>query len=417
MIKFNKHQLDNGLTLIHHFDDTTPFVLVNTLYKVGARNESKDKTGFAHLFEHLMFGGSKNAKDFDIPLQEAGGSNNAFTNNDYTNYYDIVPKENIDVALFLEADRMVNLNINEKTLSVQQSVVIEEFKENYLNQPYGDIWHILREMVYETHPYQWPTIGLKTEHIADAKLSDVTSFYNTHYAPNNAILTIAGNVSFEDTLKRVNHFFNSIEKKKEKETTIPKEGVQLKPNRKTVERDIPINALYMVFKMPGRLEKDYYTADLLSDILSMGKSARLHKRLVKQEQVALQTDAYISGSIDTGMFVVEARIKEGIAIENVEEIIWEEINTLIESGVSDEELNRIKNKMITYLNFSENDLMSRGVGLSYFEMLGDANLINLQEATYEHLTSKEVVAFAKTFLQKEKSNVLYYLKKTSQSYS
>ncbi len=410
MIEFEECTLENGLTLIHHYDKTTPFVQVNVLYKVGAKDELSDKTGFAHLFEHLMFGGSKNAPNFDAPLQEAGGSNNAFTNNDYTNYYDVVPAENLEVALFLEADRMSNLNINEKTLNVQKSVVIEEFKENYLNQPYGDVWHIIREMVYEQHAYKWPTIGLNIEHIEKAHLNDVQEFYNQHYTPSNAILTIAGNVSYDEALEKTKKYFENIEKKSNVKGISIKEPIQTNRKEKTVVKPVPISNLYMVFKMPGRMEKGYLQADVLTDVLSMGKTSRLYRRLVKTEKKALQVDAYISGSKDTGMLVIEAKLIDRVRPEEVEAIIWEEIDQLIRNGVEQGELQRIKNKLITYMSFSENDLMSRAIGLSYFNMLGSTELFNKQVEAYEDIESKEIVDFVKEYLRKDKCSVLNYLK-------
>lgn len=410
MIEYSKEVLENGLTLIHHYDETTPFVVVNTLYKVGAKDEEESRTGFAHLFEHLMFGGSKHFKDFDKPLQEAGGENNAFTNNDYTNYYDTVPAINIEVPFALEADRMTHLNINKKSLDVQRKVVCEEFKENYINQPYGNVWHILREMVYEKHPYKWPTIGKELKHVEDATLEDVKAFYDLYYQPNNAILVVAGNMDKEKTIALTKNYFNDLKGNSlvhktfsEPEQTIAKE--------KTVYDDVPLNAVYIAFKMCDRLHPDFYVADVTSDILSNGNSSRLHQRLVKEAKAFVEIDAYITSSNDIGMFVFEGKVADGIDVQQATDLIWKEIKQIQLEKVNANELQKCKNKMLTYMNFSESSLLNRAISLAYYELLGNANMINDEEKNYDAVNEDRIRQFAQTTFAKEKSNTLFYLKK------
>ena len=412
MIDYSREVLDNGLTLIHHYDKTTPFVIVNTLYKVGAKHEDEHRTGFAHLFEHLMFSGSKHFADFDKPLQEAGGENNAFTNNDYTNYYDMVPAVNVETPMCLEADRIVNLNINKKSLNVQRKVVCEEFKENYINQPYGNVWHILREMVYEKHPYRWPTIGKELKHVEDATLEDVKAFYSKYYQPSNAILVLAGNIEKEQASKLAKTYFgeltgNAVEKRifEEPEQTIAKE--------KTVYEDVPLNAIYIAFKICDRLHPDYYASDVTSDILSNGTSSRLHQKLVKEEKAFVEIDAYITSSDDIGMFVVEGKITDGIELQKATDLIWAELKKMQEEKVNESELQKCKNKMLTYMNFSEASLLNRAISLAYYELLGNANLINEEEQQYDAVNAEHIQQFAQKTFTKERSNTLFYLKKES----
>lgn len=412
MIDYSREVLDNGLTLIHHYDKTTPFVIVNTLYKVGAKHEDEHRTGFAHLFEHLMFSGSKHFADFDKPLQEAGGENNAFTNNDYTNYYDMVPAVNVETPMCLEADRMVNLNINKKSLDVQRKVVCEEFKENYINQPYGNVWHILREMVYEKHPYRWPTIGKELKHVEDATLEDVKAFYSKYYQPSNAILVLAGNIEKEQASKLAKTYFgeltgNAVEKRifEEPEQTMAKE--------KTVYEDVPLNAVYIAFKICDRLHPDYYASDVTSDILSNGTSSRLHQKLVKEEKAFVEIDAYITSSDDIGMFVVEGKITDGIELQKATDLIWAEFKKMKEEKVNESELQKCKNKMLTYMNFSEASLLNRAISLAYYELLGNANLINEEEQQYDAVNAEHIQQFAQKTFTKERSNTLFYLKKES----
>lgn len=410
MIEFSKEIFDNGLTFLHHYDNTTPFVVVNTLYKVGAKHEDEHRTGFAHLFEHLMFSGSKHFPDFDKPLQEAGGENNAFTNNDYTNYYDTVPAANIEIPLCLEADRMTHLNINKKSLDVQRKVVCEEFKENYINQPYGNVWHLLREMVYKEHPYKWPTIGKELKHVEDATLEDVKNFYAKYYQPSNAILTISGNIELDKARELALKYFGAI-KGAPVATKIFTEPEQTEARVKTVHEDVPLNSVYVAFKMCSRLHPDYYVADVISDILSNGPSSRLHQRLVKEAKAFVEIDAYITGSDDIGMFVIEGKVAEQTDVADATELVWKEIAHLQDEYVNERELQKCKNKMLTYLNFSEASLLNRTINLASYELLGNAGWINEEEKNYDAVTPDCIRQFAQQTLTREKSSTLFYLKK------
>ena len=410
MIKFDKFVLDNQLTVIHHYDDTTPFVVVNTLYNIGAKHEKEDRTGFAHLFEHLMFGGTKLFPNFDHPLQEAGGENNAFTNNDYTNYYNVVPKENIEIALCLEADRMTKLDINPKSLDVQKKVVCEEFKEHYINQPYGDVWHLLRNMCYEKHPYQWPTIGKNLQQIEDATLDDVTQFYQQYYQPNNAILVIAGNIEKELAFELAKKYFDALSSNPVTHNTFD-EPEQEQAKSLTVHQKVPLSAFYLAFKVTEKKHKDFYTADTISDILSTGTSSRLYENLVKTKKLFVEIDAYITANNDVGLFIIEGKIASDIEMSVAEEAVWEELEKIKNQLIDDIEMQKIKNKMLTYMQFSEANLLNRAIALAYFQLLGDASQINTEVQKYEEVTPQQIQNFAKQYFTTERSNTLYYLKK------
>lgn len=407
-ISFEKKILANGLTVIHHSDTSTPFVVLNMLYKAGAKDEDENKTGFAHLFEHLMFEGTSNIPSFDEPLQEAGGENNAFTTNDYTNYYDIVPAINAELPFCMEADRMRHLKINKTSLKLQQKVVCEEFKETCINQPYGDVWHILRKLVYEKHPYQWPTIGKELSHIADATLEDVKYFYDKYYVPNNAILAVGGNITPEETYSLAEKWFGSLENMPLKHRVV-EEPEQKAAKKETVYASVPQDMIYVAFKMPDRLHPHYYTADVITDILSTGASSRLNQRLIKETRAFVQVDAYISGSNETGILVIEGRLAETTTLEKAEALIREELDKLMNELVQEKELRKAKNKMLTYMNFSDANLLNRISSLAYYEMLGDAGLINVEEEKYEAVTSEAIQSFAKAYLNESKSNTLLYL--------
>lgn len=410
MIHFSRSVLGNGLTVIHHHDQDTPFVVVNVLYKVGARDEEETRTGFAHLLNTSCSEGSKHAPSYDEPLQRSGGENNAFTNNDYTNYYSTVPANNAEISFWLESDRMQFLNINKRSLGVQRKVVIEEFKEHYINQPYGNVWHLLRNLVYRSHPYRWPTIGLNIEHIAGAGLEDVRAFYQKHYQPANAILVIGGNITKEEAIQQAEKWFGHIPSSP---VVRPdrKEPSQTEQRRLTVQESVPLNAIYMAFRNCDRRHPDYTTSDLVSDILSTGQSCRLYDRLVKKRQLFVQIDAYIDGAEEEGMFIIEGKLADGVTPEAAEEAIWNEIREMQQKPVPDLELRKVKNKAIAYIHFSDNDLLSRTISLAYYELLGDAADINREEEKVEAVTAKDVQTYCQNYLQPENSNILYYLKK------
>src|SRR6187402_2990584 len=341
MVKFNRFTLDNGLRVLVHEDNTTPMAVVNILYDVGSRDENPEQTGFAHLFEHLMFGGSVNVPSYDEPLQRVGGENNAFTSNDITNYYITLPSANLETAFWLESDRMLNLAFNEKSLETQRNVVIEEFKQRYLNQPYGDVWLKLRPMVYKKHPYLWDTIGKSIDHIAEAKMEDVKAFFNKHYNPQNAIMVVGGDVKTEDIKLLAEKWFGPILAGKKYNRNLPQEDEQHEERRQTVTAKVPLNDIYIAFQMESRRDSSYHVAELLSDILSRGNSSRLYRQLVQEKQIFSEVHAYMTGSMDKGMFVCEGKPLENISVEQAEAAIWEELEKIKAEIIPDDELTKV----------------------------------------------------------------------------
>lgn len=411
MIQINKHTLPNGLRIVHSKDDKTCMVAVNVLYNVGARDEQPDKTGFAHLFEHLMFGGSVNIPDFDGPVQLAGGENNAWTNNDMTNYYISLPTENMETAFWLESDRMLSLAFSQDSLDVQKNVVIEEFKQRNLNQPYGDVHAILREMAYKVHPYRWQTIGIDPQHIADATLDEVKAFFFKHYAPNNAILSVVGNVEFEEVLRLSEKWFAPIPYREIPEKNIPLEPIQTESRFKKVERNVPANAIYKVYQMPHRLHEDYQVCDLISDLLSNGNSARLYQALVKEHNLFSEINAYVSGDIDEGLFHVKGKPNEGVSMEVADDAITRELFKLIYEPISDYEMEKVKNKYESNKQFSELNYLNKATNLAYYELLSKAEDINLEVAKYRAVTVEDVKRIASVLFRPENCSTLYYCKK------
>lgn len=411
MIKFERFRLENGLTVIVHKDESTPIVAFNVLYDVGSRDEQSNKTGFAHLFEHLMFGGSINISKYDEPLQKVGGENNAFTNNDFTNYYLTLPKQNIETAFWLESDRMLNLAFSKKSLEVQKNVVTEEFKQVFLNQPYGDAWLQLRPLAYKTHPYKWSTIGKEISHIQDAKMTDVKAFYKKYYNPNNAILTIAGDVNFEDIKSLCEKWFGNIPKGVEFNRNIPKEPRQFRARKKTLHRDIPVNAIYMAYHMCARLDSEYYATDLLSDILSNGDSSRLYQELVKTQQIFSEINAFITGDLDNGLFIITGKLTNGTSIAEAEKAIKRELKKLKNNFLKEEELVKVKNKLESTLIFSEMSILNKAMNLAHYELLGDAQLINLEIDNYLKVNIKDIRQQAKNIFKNSNCSTLYYLSK------
>lgn len=409
MIQFEKFKLKNNLTVIIHQDNSTPMACVNILYDVGARDEDESKTGFAHLFEHLMFGGSVNIPNYDEPLQLVGGENNAFTTNDITNYYCTVPAENLETAFWLESDRMLSLGFTEKSLEVQRSVVIEEFKQRYLNQPYGDVWLLLRPLAYTAHPYKWATIGKEISHIETATMDDVRSFFKKHYNPGNAIMVVAGNVDPENVKQLAEKWFASIEAGIKPKRNLPVEPKQTEARKLTVERDVPANALYKTYKMCARRDKEYHTIDIISDILSRGNSSRLYKTLVKDKQLFTDLNAYVMGDFDKGLFVVSGKISDGIKIEDAEKAVIEELEKLKTEAVLPDELQKCKNKIESTLTFSETDVLTKATNLAISELLGDADLINQEIDRYGEVTAEKIKEQANAILNESNCCTLYYL--------
>ena len=412
MIKFTKFTLANGLRVIVHRDESTPLACLNILYDVGARDENEEKTGFAHLFEHLMFGGSINIPNYDEPLQLVGGENNAFTTNDITNYYCTVPAANIETAFWLESDRMLSLAFTEKSLEVQRSVVIEEFKQRYLNQPYGDVWLLLRPLAYQKHPYKWATIGKEIKHIEDATMDDVKGFFKKHYHPANAIMVVAGNVEHEQVKTLAEKWFGSIAAGVKEKRNLPIEPKQTEARRLTVERDVPANAIYKVYHMCARHDEEYHTMDVLSDILSRGNSSRLYKSLIKEQELFSEISAYVMGDFDKGLFVVSGKVSPGISMEAAEAAIVRELDKLCTETVPADELQKCKNKVESSLTFSETDVLTKATNLAISELLGDADLINQEIDKYNAVTVDMVKEQACAVLKESNCSTLFYLSKT-----
>jgi len=411
MIEFDKFTLDNGLKVIVHRDATTPLAAVNILYNIGARDENPDQTGFAHLFEHLMFGGSVNIPNYDEPLQQVGGDNNAWTSNDVTNYYLTVPKENLETAFWLESDRMLSLDFTEKSLEVQKSVVIEEFKQHYFNQPYGDVWLHLRPLAYKKHPYQWATIGKCIEHIEEATLQDVKDFFFHHYAPNNAVLVVSGHVETEEVKQLAEKWFGPIERRSIAPRNLPLEPKQTEFRSLRLERNVPYDAIYMAFHMGSRSDEDFYKVDLLSDILSNGQSSRIFQTLVKEKNLFSTIDAYLTGDFDPGLFIVSGKLTEGVSMEDAEIAIWEVLNAVSETKAGAYELQKVKNKVESTLVFSEISFLNKAMTLAQHEVNGDANDINLEVEKYNKVTTENLQEMARKILIKKNCSTLYYYAK------
>ena len=409
MIHFERFTLANGLRVIVHEDNTTPMAVLNILYDVGARDENPNQTGFAHLFEHLMFGGSVNIPSYDEPLQRVGGENNAFTSNDITNYYITLPAVNLETAFWLESDRMLSLAFSEKSLEVQRNVVCEEFKQRYLNQPYGDVWLKLRPLVYKNHPYQWSTIGKQLSHIEDAKMGDVKAFFKKHYNPQNAIMVVGGNVKLDEVKALAEKYFAPIAAGQKYERDLPQEPAQTQEIVETVHADVPNSAIYKVFKMPGRMDPGYAAIDLISDILSQGKSSRLYQNLVQQNAIFSDIKAYNMGSTDTGMFVIEGKPLPGVDIKEAEELIWQELKQLQLQPVFEDELVKVKNKYESSKEFTEMNLLDKAMNLAFYELFGDANLINTDLQNYLAVTVNEIQEEAKKLFNREQATTLFYL--------
>lgn len=408
MIEFNKFILKNGLRVIVHRDETTPMAAVNILYNIGAKDENPERTGFAHLFEHLMFGGSVNIPNYDEPLQLVGGDNNAWTSNDVTNYYLTVPKDNLETAFWLESDRMLSLAFSEKSLEVQRNVVIEEFKQRYFNQPYGDVWLHLRPLAYKKHPYQWSTIGKSIEQIETVYLDEVKEFFFKHYAPNNAILVVSGNVDLDNVKVLAEKWFGPIEKREIAERNLPEEPKQTEFRSLHVERNVPFDAIYMAFHMGKRTDNEFYTTDLVSDVLSNGQSSRIYQALVKDKNLFSSIDAYLTGDHEPGLFLITGKLMQGISFEVAEAAIWEELNKIASEKVSDYELQKVKNKIESSLVFSEISYLNKAMNLATHELLGDADDINKEVCKYQKVTVEDILNTSVKLFRKENCSVLYY---------
>ncbi len=411
MIQYKRFFLENGLEVIIHTDNSTPLVTINTLYKVGSRDETPDKTGFAHLFEHLMFAGSENVKDFDSVLEQAGGENNAFTSNDITNYYITLPSSNIETALWLESDRMKALHINKKSLEVQRQVVIEEFKEHYINQPYGDVWHLLSALAYKTHPYQWPTIGKNISHIEQATLDDVKAFFAKYYVPNNAILVIAGPIEFDIAKSLVEKWYSDIPKGEDIHRHIPIEEEQTAERSLTIKADVPVNYIYKTYKMCERIHRSYQTIDLISDILGSGDSSRLTQKLIKEKKLFNSINAYVTGTLDQGLFVIDAKVADDVAVELADKAIVDLLEEFKVTTISEYELQKVKNQIESYNELNDIDILNRATNLAYYSYMGDVEFANTEINQYLKITVQDIQETAQQLFSSARCCNLYYLKK------
>lgn len=411
MIKFETFTLDNGLQVVFNQDKTTSLVAVNLLYNIGAKHEEDDATGFAHLFEHLMFSGSKNFENYDQIVERLGGESNAFTNNDITNYYLSVPNMYLQYALDLEADRMQNLNLNNKSLEVQKNVVIEEFKQRYINQPYGDLWKHIRELAFTVHPYQHQTIGKCIEHIENVTLETAKQFYENYYTPSNAVLAISGNVELNDLKSMIEASFGKIPATKTVKKTYPNEPKQTENREKTVKADVPANLICIIFQMGGRLSEDYYKYDLISDVLSNGKSTRLYNSLVVNQQLFTEVNAFITGEDDCGLFVVTGKYRDGVDIKQGEEAIWQELKAMKENMITENELQKMKNKNDANATFGNIKVLDKAMNLAYFAHLdGKTHLINEERELYNSVSLKDLQMLANDLFTNTYYSTLYYLK-------
>ena len=401
--------LDNGLKVLVHIDQSTPMAVVNVLYDVGARDEDAQQTGFAHLFEHLMFGGSVNIPDYDDPLQVAGGENNAYTTNDLTNYYCQLPSENLETAFWLESDRMLSLAFSKKSLDVQRKVVCEEFKEHYINKPYGDVWHIMRELAFKEHPYRWMTIGKELAHVENAQLEDVKRFFFKHYTPSNAILVVAGNVSVEQVRELAEKWFGDIPSGEKYNRSLPVEPEQNEERRMTVHRKVPADAIYKTWHMCSRLDDDYYATDLLTDILGGGASSRLYQSLVKEQQLFTGINCYHFGSLDAGLLAIDGQLVKGVDIKKAEDAIEAELDKIRQELVEVRELQKVQNKTESVMAFEDMSVMNRAGSLAFYELLGDGELMNTEFKKYQEVTVHDLKRIANQVMQPSNSNTLWYL--------
>ena len=408
MIQFERFMLDNGLRVLVHEDHDTPMAVVNVMYDVGARDEHPDKTGFAHLFEHLMFGGSKNIPDYDEPLQRAGGENNAYTTNDLTNYYCQLPAKNLETAFWLESDRMMELAFTKKSLNVQRKVVCEEFKEHYLNKPYGDIWHRMRALCYQVHPYRWMTIGQELSHVEKASMDDVRSFFFKHYRPVNAILVVAGAVTTAQVKELANKWFGNIPSGEKYLRSLPVEPIQQNSRHTDVFAEVPANALIMAWHMDARLEQGYYAADLITEILGGGNSSRLYQALVKEQKIFSALEVHHFGSTDKGLLALESRLVDGVSHEKAKVALETELEKLINTAIPEAELEKVKNKTESMIVFEDMSLTNRAASLAHYELLGDASLMNTELERYRSVTVEDIINTGKNIFRKENSNTMFY---------
>ena len=412
MIQVNRHTLDNGLRIVHEEDNSTQMVVLNIAYNVGSKDENPNHTGFAHLFEHLMFGGSVHIPDYDTHVQNACGSDNAWTNNDLTNYYITLPKQNVETGFWLESDRMLSLSFSSNSLEIQRQVVIEEFKQRCLNLPYGDASHLIRAMAYKVHPYQWPTIGKKISHISNATIDEVKHFFFRFYAPNNAVLSVTGHISFDKTVELAQKWFGTIERRNVPVRNLPQEPKQTEERRQEVERSVPSDAIYMAFHICKRRHPGFYAFDAISDLLSNGRSSRLTQHLIKEKRIFNSIDAYITDCIDAGLFIIYGKPAQGILLEQAETAIWEELDKIKSEPISDNELEKVKNQYESNRMFNNLNYLTIATNLAFFELIGKAEDINEEIANYRNTTPQQLQRIANETFVHSNCSTLYYKAKS-----
>ncbi len=406
MIKYSEYTLENGLLVLANHDPMSELAAVNILYKVGSRNENPGRTGFAHLFEHLMFRGTKAIPDYDIPIQEACGENNAFTTNDYTDYYITLPKDNIETAFWVESDRMGGLDITKEKLEAEKMVVIEEFNQRYLNQPYGEQWHILRDMVYKFHPYRWPTIGITPDHIRNATLEDVRAFYERYYQPSNAILSVSGDIEPEKVFELAGKWFGPLPSSSRPRDIIPEEMAQTGARRTEVRRNVPATQVTIAFLTGPRYSRNHYICDVLSDILAGGASARLYQRLVKNRKVFSSVNAFITGDLDPGMFILTGHLMPGVSVQKAEEAFWTELEIIVHEGVGDQELEKVRNKFEAGITFGELNVMNKAMNLGYYAMWDNLPQMNEEIEMYRSVDVNQIKELVRRMLRRDKSSTM-----------
>lgn len=409
MVKFNRFCLDNGLRILVHEDRSTPLVAMNILYNVGSKDEDPAMTGLAHLFEHLMFGGSVNIPEYDLPLQMAGGENNAFTNNDITDYYLTVPSENIETGFWLESDRMLELDFSQKNLNTQKSVVIEEYNQRYLNQPYGDAMLLLRPLAYNVHPYRWPTIGMDISHVQNADLLHVREFFFSHYAPDNAILTLTGNITPEKAIMLSEKWFGPVPRRNVKPRNLPQEPVQTEPVISTVKRDVPADAIYKAWHVSMRKHEDFHSLDLVTDLLAGGESGRLSTKLVRDKNLFSEINAYITSDIEPGLLIVTGKLMNGVSIYDAEKEVINVIDELKNNTLNDNEMEKVKNRFESSSVFTNTNILNKAMSLSLYELLGDPEDVNREVEKYQNVTKNMVRDTVEKYLTPENCSTLYYL--------
>jgi predicted Zn-dependent peptidase len=412
MIQFERFQLENGLRVVVHQDTSTPMAVVNVLYNVGAKDENPSKTGFAHLFEHLMFGGSVNIPVYDEPLQRAGGENNAYTTNELTNYYCQIPAENIETAFWLESDRMLSLAFSPKSLEVQRKVVCEEFKEHYINKPYGDAWHKMRELAYTKHPYRWMTIGASLAHVEQATMEDVKDFFFQFYRPNNAVLVVTGNVNTAQVKELAEKWFGPIPAGKPYVRNLPAEPQQEKSRTLDVRADVPMDMLMMTWHMGGRFDEGYHATDLLTDVLGGGASARLYEQLIKVKQLFSSIDCFHFGTVDPGLLVITGKLVKGVTMSVAEKAVMAEVEQIKNTLLPAKEVQKVINKTESLICFEDMSIMNRAHSLAFYELLGDAALMNEELAKYQAVTPEMIQKTANVIFNDNNRNTLYYYSKS-----